>query len=122
MIRSLLLFTMMASCYASIVSDAPVWRQILEEQPSSVLLCTSEKLYLRAEKIEATERGLFLKDADSAIGLPFVCSDGGGCFVPLLSKPAVDYWVCWNLECTNYGGIWHGSSKCPTCGKPGSRA
>ena len=79
----------------SVIEDS-ICRQILEEQPESILFSTDDKIYLRPEMIFPTTQGLFLGSASSSIALAAVFADSAGCYLPRVSFGsfgAKDYWL-----------------------------
>lgn len=95
--------------------------QILEEQPDSVKFYDQGKLYLKSERILATEKGLFLCDENSAIFLPIIHSADRGSFVTMAPRDErMDFYQCSNHKGCGikfiYPKKWSGQTKYPKCG------
>jgi len=109
------LFSLVEANEEPIVKQDLICQQIMEEEPSAILFCTENKIYLHHEKIQVSSAGLFVGN----VHIPRLFSDSTGCW---LQKPN-SYWICRTPSCSNYQKVYHNpSGKCPQChleGDPG---
>ena len=92
--------------------------QIMLEQPDSIDHYADGKIYLKPERINVTNEGLFLVKGESSIPLRMLMADRRGCFI---GSTQLAIYRCTNPHCQT---VWiaHTGPKCPKCGSPGTIA
>lgn len=102
------------------VQTDDVIAQIVDEQPDSIHQCHQGRLYLKPERIYATEKGLFLYSQHSVIKLPFLYSDELGCHMgSIVNSNGYVFYQCTNKKCQYVFNAKTQGTTCPICGSPG---
>lgn len=119
--------TSMNICYGS-----PFSQNLLEENESgeqfanemltnfslSVDRCSHDRIYLNANMINVSSQGFFLKNGDTELYLPIVCSDRSGLYIPLENSPqTVSLVYCIGCGWPRFSGDSCKNPKCDLYGK-----
>ena len=92
----------------------------MSDQPDSIVDCLEGRIYLKAERIYPTEKGLFLCNEDSAIPIPTLHSDQQGCYLNCAQfDQLVVFYKCTNPNCRNVWDPYAYGYRCPKCKSPG---
>jgi hypothetical protein len=100
---------------------SPTFIQIVKEQSDSIQHFDKGRIYLKAERIFPTSRGLVLYNGQSSILLPSVFADGTGCYLHFRLCGRDDELKCSNSNCRwrwFFREWW--TLNCPRCGETGN--
>lgn len=97
--------------------NAQIISQLLEENDPSIIKVENEKVFILAEKIWTTDRGIFLSASGKSFLIPQLLSSSDGCYV---SHSQPDSTIYPRITCRNCGKVFNpnifNQGKCPQCG------